>query len=205
MNNILRDKNGLTEEEFLAAYDPTKWERPSVTVDMVCYCTENDSILMVKRGNHPFMGKWALPGGFLEPNETAEQAVRRELMEETGVETDAIVQLRTFSNPKRDPRTRIVTVAYLAVLEKLPNAAAGDDAADAKWFRLSYGENDDCFKGTITLDGEETLKIKYDVKYSESWPPCDPEVAVEASERIAGDHAEIITWAGMYLTKSRYR
>ena len=89
--NELRDKKGLTEAEFLAAYDPSKWERPSVTVDMFCYCRENRSLLMVKRGGHPFIGKWALPGGFLEPDETAEQAVRRELAEETGVNADAII------------------------------------------------------------------------------------------------------------------
>lgn len=202
---MIRDKNGLTEEEFLAAYDPTKWERPSVTVDMVCYCVESNSILMVKRGNHPFIGKWALPGGFLEPNETAEQAVRRELMEETGVETDAIVQLRTFSDPDRDPRTRIVTVAFLAVLQKAPTAKAGDDADDAKWFKLTHGETDDCFGGRITLVGDETLHINYKTEYAESWPPSDPVVNVTASDRIAGDHAKIITWADMYLTKTRYR
>lgn len=205
MNNVIRDKNGLTEEEFLAAYDPSKWERPSVTVDMVCYCVETNSILMVKRGNHPFIGKWALPGGFLEPNETAEQAVRRELMEETGVETDAVVQLRTFSDPDRDPRTRIVTVAFLAVLQKAPKTKAGDDADDAKWFKLTHGEGDDCFGGRITLVGDETLHIDYKTEYAESWPPCDPKVEVGASDRIAGDHAKIIAWADMYLTKTRYR
>ena len=98
---------------------------------MFCYCRENRSLLMVKRGGHPFIGKWALPGGFLEPDETAEQAVRRELAEETGVNADAIIQLRAFSDPHRDPRTRIVTVAYIAVLDRLPDARAGDDAADA--------------------------------------------------------------------------
>ena len=204
--NELRDKKGLTEAEFLAAYDPTRWERPSVTVDMFCYCRENRSVLMVKRGGHPFIGKWALPGGFLEPHETAEQAVRRELMEETGVNADAIIQLRTFSDPDRDPRTRIVTIAYIAVLDRLPDARAGDDADDAGWFALERNvteRTDDggsvTERGTITLRGEEMLEISFETETHRGGLPSDPVVRVEQSERIAGDHGTIITYAAARL------
>lgn len=200
--NELRDKKGLTEAEFLAAYDPSKWERPSVTVDMFCYCRENRSLLMVKRGGHPFIGKWALPGGFLEPDETAEQAVRRELAEETGVNADAIIQLRAFSDPHRDPRTRIVTVAYIAVLDRLPDARAGDDAADAKWFALERNvteRTDDgrnvTERGTITLRGEETLEISFETVTQKGRLTSDPVMKVKQSERIAGDHGTIIAYA----------
>ena len=204
--NELRDKKGLTEAEFLAAYDPSKWERPSVTVDMFCYCRENRSLLMVKRGGHPFIGKWALPGGFLEPDETAEQAVRRELAEETGVNADAIIQLRAFSDPHRDPRTRIVTVAYIAVLDRLPDARAGDDAADAKWFALERNvteRTDDgrnvTERGMITLRGEETLEISFEMVTQKGRLTSDPVMKVKQSERIAGDHGTIIAYAAARL------
>ncbi len=204
--NELRDKKGLTEAEFLAAYDPSKWERPSVTVDMFCYCRENRSLLMVKRGGHPFIGKWALPGGFLEPDETAEQAVRRELAEETGVNADAIIQLRAFSDPHRDPRTRIVTVAYIAVLDRLPDTRAGDDAADAKWFALERNvteRTDDgrnvTERGMITLRGEETLEISFETVTQKGRLTSDPVMKVKQSERIAGDHGTIIAYAAARL------
>ena len=204
--NELRDKKGLTEAEFLAAYDPSKWERPSVTVDMFCYCRENRSLLMVKRGGHPFIGKWALPGGFLEPDETAEQAVWRELAEETGVNADAIIQLRAFSDPHRDPRTRIVTVAYIAVLDRLPDARAGDDAADAKWFALERNvteRTDDgrnvTERGMITLRGEETLEISFETVTQKGRLTSDPVMKVKQSERIAGDHGTIIAYAAARL------
>ena len=204
--NELRDKKGLTEAEFLAAYDPSKWERPSVTVDMFCYCRENRSLLMVKRGGHPFIGKWALPGGFLEPDETAEQAVRRELAEETGVNADAIIQLRAFSDPHRDPRTRIVTVAYIAVLDRLPDARAGDDAADAKWFALERNvteRTDDgrnvTERGMITLRGEETLEISFETVTQKGRLTSDPVMKVKQSERIAGDHGTILAYAAARL------
>ena len=204
--NELRDKKGLTEAEFLAAYDPSKWERPSVTVDMFCYCRENRSLLMVKRGGHPFIGKWALPGGFLEPDETAEQAVRRELAEETGVNADAIILLRAFSDPHRDPRTRIVTVAYIAVLDRLPDARAGDDAADAKWFALERNvteRTDDgrnvTERGMITLRGEETLEISFETVTQKGRLTSDPVMKVKQSERIAGDHGTIIAYAAARL------
>ena len=204
--NELRDKKGLTEAEFLAAYDPSKWERPSVTVDMFCYCRENRSLLMVKRGGHPFIGKWALPGGFLEPDETAEQAVRRELAEETGVNADAIIQLRAFSDPHRDPRTRIVTVAYIAVLDRLPDARAGDDAADATSFALERNvteRTDDgrnvTERGMITLRGEETLEISFETVTQKGRLTSDPVMKVKQSERIAGDHGTIIAYAAARL------
>ena len=204
--NELRDKKGLTEAEFLAAYDPSKWERPSVTVDMFCYCRENRSLLMVKQGGHPFIGKWALPGGFLEPDETAEQAVRRELMEETGVNADAIIQIRAFSDPHRDPRTRIVTVAYIAVIDRLPDARAGDDAADAKWFALERTvteRTDDgrnvTERGMITLRGEETLEISFETVTQKGRLTSDPVMKVKQSERIAGDHGTIIAYAAARL------
>ena len=77
------DKNGLTESEFLAAYKPGDYPRPSATADLALLRRGGSEILLIKRGNHPFIGKWALPGGFVNPDETVEAAAARELFEET--------------------------------------------------------------------------------------------------------------------------
>ena len=134
MKEPLRDRNGLTEEEFLARYDASRFARPSVTVDVLFFCGER--LLLIRRGGHPFLGRLALPGGFVEPGETVEQAAAREMFEETGVRAGALTQLRVFSDPDRDPRTRIITVPFVALGEDAPPAArAGDDAAEAAWYR----------------------------------------------------------------------
>ena len=166
--NEKRNALGQTEAEFLALYDPSKFERPSVTVDMVIFC--ENKVLLIKRANHPFIDTWALPGGFVEPDETCEQAATRELLEETGVEAYP-EQLRTYSDPKRDPRTRIITVAFTQVLEKMPEAKAGDDAADARWFDISVSE-----KGFTLTHGETVLTLSPDGK----------------SADIASDHGTIL-------------
>ena len=166
--NEKRNALGQTEAEFLAAYDPSKFERPSVTVDMVIFC--EGKVLLIKRANHPFIDTWALPGGFVEMNETCEQAASRELMEETGVEAYP-EQLRTYSDPKRDPRTRIITVAFTQVLEKMPKTEAGDDAADARWFDISHSE-----KGFTLTHGDIVLHLSPDGK----------------STDIASDHGKIL-------------
>lgn len=164
-----RNALGQTEAEFLAAYDASKFERPSVTVDMVIFC--ENKVLLIKRANHPFIDTWALPGGFVEPDETCEQAASRELMEETGV-TAFPTQLKTYSDPHRDPRTRIITVAFTQVLEKMPVATAGDDAADAKWFDISVTES-----GILLTHGDIVLSLSADGK----------------SKDIASDHGVILT------------
>ncbi len=164
-----RNALGQTEAEFLAAYDPSRFERPSVTVDNVIFC--EGKVLLVKRGNHPFIGTWALPGGFVEMNETCEQAASRELMEETGVEAYP-TQLKTYSDPHRDPRTRIITVAFTQVLEKMPLTQAGDDAADAKWFTVTPAE------GGLTLTcGDIVIRLD----------------KIGRSDDIASDHGVILT------------
>ncbi|HEV7127348.1 MAG TPA: NUDIX hydrolase, partial [Ktedonobacterales bacterium] len=122
-----------------AAYDPSKYERPSVTVDVVILTLRNGrlEVLLVKRKHWPFAGLWAIPGGFVNPDESLETAARRELKEETGVGAVYLEQLYTFGDPGRDPRTRVITVVYYALLrsDRLRLKAA-DDAAAATWFPL---------------------------------------------------------------------
>lgn len=147
-----RDKQGLTEEEFLSSYHAGDYVRPSVAADMAIFAIteqkgknyrklseKNFSILLIQRGVHPFLGCWALPGGFVRPDETAEQAARRELQEETGLSEVYMEQLYTFTEPARDPRTWVMSCAYMALIDcQKVHLQAGDDAASAKWFRLSY-------------------------------------------------------------------
>src|ERR671926_1307014 len=99
-------------------YDPSRYDRPSVTVDVVIFTLQNRElhVLLVKRKHWPHEGRWALPGGFVNMDESLEQAARRELEEETGVRDIYMEQLYTFGDPKRDPRTRVITVAYFALI-----------------------------------------------------------------------------------------
>lgn len=120
-------------------YDPSTYERPSVTIDAVILTVRDRrlEVLLVKRRHWPFEGMWAIPGGFMQPRESLEDAARRELEEETGVRDVYIEQLYTFGNPDRDPRTRVITVVYYALIR--PDALriqAADDAADAHWYPL---------------------------------------------------------------------
>jgi len=147
----LRDKNGLTEEEFLAIYEPGDYPRPSVATDMVIFTVTDEEednyrklpekelrVLLIKRGGHPYLGCWALPGGFVRPTETTEEAAGRELREETGVDQVYLEQLYTFSQPDRDPRTWVMSCSYMALIDSSRvNVLAGDDADEAAWFRFS--------------------------------------------------------------------
>lgn len=117
------------------------YPRPSVTVDVIIFTLrENDlQALLVKRGHPPFEGMWAIPGGFVGIDESLEEAALRELEEETGVRDVYLEQLYTFGNPGRDPRGRVITVAYFALV---PTTAVqprpGDDAAEARWWSLYH-------------------------------------------------------------------
>ena len=142
MSEILRDKNGLTEEEYLKDYNPDKWKKPSLTAD-ICIITKSEGarkILLIRRGNHPYIGKWALPGGFTQQGEKIEETASRELEEETGIRMDAksLALVGLYSKPGRDPRDWTVSAAYLAVVdENKVRPIAGDDAEDAKWFTIA--------------------------------------------------------------------
>lgn len=126
--------------ETAATYDASRYERPSVTVDVVILTVRGGKleVLLVKRKHWPFEGMWAIPGGFVTPDESLEDAAKRELAEETHVRDVYLEQLYTFGDPGRDPRTRVITVVYYALIrtEQL-HIRAADDAADAGWYPLA--------------------------------------------------------------------
>ncbi|MCR5097883.1 MAG: NUDIX hydrolase [Lachnospiraceae bacterium] len=137
----LKDKNGLTEEEYLKTYDADAWKKPSLTADICIISKKGDDerILLIRRGNHPCLGKWALPGGFSEEGERIEETAARELLEETGIElpADELALVGIYSKPGRDPRGWTVSAAYLAVVDPdRVKPVAADDAADAGWFSI---------------------------------------------------------------------
>ncbi|MFD5804195.1 NUDIX hydrolase [Streptomyces sp. NPDC127020] len=124
-------------------YDKHAFEPFAVTVDLAVLTLRSGAlhVLLVERGQEPYAGRWALPGGFLLPDESAETAARRELAEETGLADVTglhLEQLRTYSEPGRDPRMRVVSVAFAALLPDPPEPHAGTDAAEARW--MPYDE-----------------------------------------------------------------
>jgi len=117
-----------------AGYDPSEFPAFAVTVDVVILTMAEGvlHVLLVRRGEEPFKGMWAIPGGFKRPDETLNEAARRELSEETGVDVPSLLtQFGAYGDPGRDPRMNVVTVAYLAVLRDLGDVVAGTDAAHA--------------------------------------------------------------------------
>jgi len=155
---------------FPVGYDPSHFPAFAVTVDVVILTMSEGTLhmLLVRRGEAPFQGMWAIPGGFKRPPETLDEAARRELVEETGVDVPSLLtQFGAYGDPERDPRMNVVTVAYLAVLRDVGAVVAGTDAADAALVPVS-----DVLKGRIDLafdhlrivrDAIERVRIELEV------------------------------------------
>lgn len=214
----IRDRNGLTEEQFLKQYDAGDFERPSVAADMVIFTVMEKEesnyrklpekslrVLLIQRGGHPFLGKWALPGGFVRPSETTEQAAERELREETGVDNVYLEQLYTFSDLGRDPRTWVMSCSYMALIDSSKvEVRAGDDADNAAWFEVSYSLLRELKE--ITPDGvvrtwqyeleltseRERLLAVVERKVTSTETSTRTEHAVVSNQGLAFDHAQII-------------
>ncbi|PNV64016.1 ADP-ribose pyrophosphatase [Clostridium sp. chh4-2] len=217
----LRDRNGLTEEEFLRQYKPGDYERPSVAADMVIFTvTEEEEenyrklpekelrVLLIQRGGHPYLGCWALPGGFVRPVETTEQAARRELKEETGVDQVYLEQLYTFSDLGRDPRTWVMSCSYMALVDGTKvQLEAGDDADNAAWFSLTCPMVEEI---TEKKDGKiikrqrfrlelrhksTVLKSTVDKVTTKGMSGQSCEYIITDNDGLAFDHAKIIAYA----------
>lgn len=114
-----------------------KYPHPAVTTDCVIFGFDGKDlkVLLIKRGIEPYKDRWAFPGGFLNMKETAEEGALRELKEETGLDSSYIEQFHTYSDVNRDPRERVITIAFLALV-KIQDVKGGDDAAEARWFSV---------------------------------------------------------------------
>ena len=115
-----------------------KYPRPAVTADMIVLTDEPEpQILLIQRGDEPFKGCWAFPGGFMNMDETTEQCARRELKEETGLDIEEVQQVGAYSTVDRDPRGRTITVAYITHVPQILPVTGLDDAAEAKWWSIN--------------------------------------------------------------------
>jgi 8-oxo-dGTP diphosphatase len=135
-------KKELILKDDLSNYDASKYKSPSVTVE-ICICRIHNKsleVLLIKRKYPPYRNYWAIPGGFLDidAKESLSQTAMRELLEETGFKDVYIEQLKTYGDPNRDPRKRVITVVYFALINDLNTESpkAGDDAAEAEWFNI---------------------------------------------------------------------
>lgn len=182
------DDKGRTLQQFLAEYRPGDYPRPSVTADTVVFSDRR--ILLVKRNNHPYIDCWALPGGFVGPDESCGTAAARELAEETGL-TVPVRQLLTLSAPRRDPRTRVISVVYTADMPAGVQPSAGDDARAAGWFAVSGHITDS--RSTLTLTGPETLTARVTFTRGADGK-IDADTAVCEGD-LAFDHAAVIAFA----------
>lgn len=218
--NTIKNKQGLTEEQFLATYDASKYRRPSVTVDMLIFTvTEEETtnyrklpekvlrLLMIQRGDHPYIGQWALPGGFVQMDESLDEAALRELKEETNIDEIYMEQLYTWGDVGRDPRTRVISTSYMSLVDSTAlDVKASDDADDAKWFTVScklYQE-----QRTVTEKGymlQRVFKLSLVNDENNLWATVKVVKIVEGkvtkverevveSDGISFDHAKIIEY-----------
>lgn len=221
-----RNAKNQTLEAFLEDYhlnQVNKYPKPSVTVDTLIFTVKEKVtanyrklpkkqlyVLMIKRKDHPCIDDWALPGGFINLDEHLEDSAFRELKEETNLDELYMEQLYTFGDVARDPRTRIISVSYMALIPEhyKGELRAGDDASDAKWFKVDFvlkeqvqrlgGNNEmeviQSYDLHLTAEDDKTLilKAKMNVINRIRHQNLVKELQIVSNEGIAFDHAKII-------------
>lgn len=217
----LKNREGLTETEFLAAYDPNRYGRPSVTVDLLIFTVTDEEtgsyrrlpgkalkLLLVRRADHPFLGQWALPGGFVRTDESLDEAAVRELREETNVERVYLEQLYTWGDVRRDPRTRVISASYLSLADSsCLDVKAGSDAGEAGWFtvvcrltqeRKTFTPEGHILAKTYSLSlrhGETELSAEIEAVKTVEGRVSQTQWKIVHSEGLAFDHAKLIAYA----------
>ena len=205
-------KEYATEEEFLKDYDSSVFEKLSMTADILIVSvsskdTENYrktdkksmSILMVKRTDFPYKGKWCLPGGFLNPKtETLEQCAKRVLKNETNLSNVYLEQLYTFDSIDRDPRMRIVSTAFVALVDK---NKLSDKIEHASWFDITLWEEKDNMVDIVLDNGEDTISFKIKKELREKTTDRY-DFVIKKNDHLAFDHARVIL-AGLERIKSK--
>ncbi len=198
-------KKQLTEQEYLSKYDIGKYPRPSVTADIAAFMIRSEesdnykmdsenrlSLLLVKRAVHPYRDCWALPGGFLKPDETVEECAFREVTEEANVTPVSLMPVGVFSEPGRDPRGWVISHAFASIIsEDSVRQAGGDDASDAQWFDIRFDQEDGA--SILTLEyGDTKLRA---VLREEATRFGKTTFQIVESGGVAFDHARIIATA----------
>lgn len=216
------NSHGLTEEEFLKNYNSKIYNKPSITNDILIFTTENkkeDSLrkvpekglqlLLIQRLDHPYINKWAIPGGFVHMDEGLTDGAYRELYEETGIDNVYIEQLYTFGDVNRDKRTRVVSVSNMALIpKKSVKPVSGDDAKAFKWFWVDKKLmcKEDTTSSLIKkyrlelLSEDEEIKIVYEIKeiIEKGFlrrKKSTYTLLEESSDNIAFDHYKMIDYA----------
>ncbi len=183
----IKDENGITQEEFLKSYSSEKYDKPSLTADVIIFAKDGGKtyVLLIKRKNHPYCGCYAFPGGFANKNESIEQTAKRELLEETHVDSLELFDVGIFSAPGRDPRGWVVSYAYYASVNKNDiTPKAGDDAAKAEWFMLDLSVCDNC-SCSVRLKNEAD-----EIQFS-----AGKTLEYKSQTHLAFDHAEMLVKA----------
>ena len=219
------------EKEYLANYNPAQYERPSVATDMAIFSIMEEGqrdnfrklqkkalkLLLIKRAEHPFKDMWALPGGFLRPDEDVYETARRNLFEETNVKAAYLSLAGVFGDIGRDPRGWVVSNAFLALVDGMEcDIRPGDRVGEARWFSISLetvSENKEVLENlaNITIeyelsligeDGGDVLRAK--VKEYKQFANYHESVRyeVEECEGIAFDHAKLVLYSLLYLRKN---
>lgn len=176
------------EEQYLRQYDPSQYDRPSVTVDILVFTIYRKKLcaLLIKRDMPPYIGKWAIPGGFIKMDESADQAAARKLREETGIEGVRLEQLYTFSAVDRDPRTRVISIVYFVAVpyDKL-RFEAGSGVKSAELFTVGQIQGNSVSGPPEEMDENDAGDILLVGRSGEEVPFND----------IAFDHAAMLRYA----------
>ena len=200
----MKEKEYSSEEEFLNDYDSSKYEKLSMTTDILIMSISDEesdnyrklsekkfSILLVKRNTYPFKDMWCLPGGFINLKETLDEAAKRILKDETNLNNIYLEQLYTFSDVNRDPRMRIVSTSYMALIDK--NRLKENLSDNTSWFNISkINENE---KRVVVNLEKEDGKEKIEFSINKKLRPYEVDrydFSIEKNDKIAFDHPLVI-------------
>lgn len=204
-------KEYKSEEEFLKDYNPNEFDRLSLTADILIFSVSDEaqnnyrklnkkyfSVLLVKRDTYPFKDKWCLPGGFVKIDEDIEDAAKRILKDETNIDNIYIEQLYTYGSPNRDPRMRVISTSYMALIDK--NRLNANLPKNASWFNVTVLEDKKSID--ITLDnGSETISFKINKTLREKTTDRY-KFEIAKNDKLAFDHPLVIT-SGIFRLKNK--
>ncbi len=190
------------EIRYLKEFDPTKYQNPGFAADTALFAVGEDalSLLLIQRGGYPYKGCWALPGGFVDIDEDIFAAADREMMEEAGISGLYLEQVYTWGRPDRDARYRCITASHIAIADAADlKPVAGDDAAEADWFKLLDYKKEE--KNGVT-QVSYTLSGRIEMHPIVAFPTgCMQKIYPIESAGLAFDHAESIAYSFEYLKR----